>query len=157
MPKDLTYLVFSEGLKLLRDNHLSEAANAFRRAHKEAPGNPRYLSYHGLTVALTEKDLPKAIALCRAAVQHAPYDPELHVNLSKVYREAGQRLKALQTLQSGLSYDSTNRILLMELKRMGTRRKPLLGFLNRKNPLNKAIGKLTYKGRKSTPSKNSKT
>ena len=154
MSKDLTYLVFSEGLKLFLDNHLVEASNAFRRAHKESPGNPQYLSYYGLTVALIEKDIPRAIGLCKAAVEHAPYDPELYVNLCRVYREAGQRLKALDTLRTGLGFDSNSRILLMELRRMGIRRSPFLSLLGRNHLLNRIIGKLTYKFRKgASPSK----
>jgi tetratricopeptide (TPR) repeat protein len=152
MPKDLTYLVFSEGLTFLRDKRLVEASNAFRRAVKEDSGNPRYLSYYGLIVALLEKDFHRAVSLCRAAIKHAPYEPELYVNLCKVYREAGQRSKALDALREGLSYDRENPLLLMEVRRMGTRRKPPLGFLARKNPLNKAIGKLTYKLRRTSPS-----
>ncbi len=162
MSKDLTYLVFSEGLTFLRDNRLLEASNAFRQALKEEKGNPRYLSYHGLIVALFEKDIPRAVSLCRAAINHAPYDPELCLNLFRVYRQAGQRVKALDALKEGLSFDSDNPLLLMELKRMGVRRKPPLGFLSRENPLNKSLGKFTYKlrraatastGIKSTPTR----
>ena len=148
MPRDLTYLVFSEGLTFLRDNRLVEACNAFRRAVKEDSANPRYLSYYGLIVALTEKDIPRAISLCRAAIKHTPYEAELYVNLSRVYREVGQRLKALDALREGLGYEGDSPLLLMELKRMGTRRKPPLSFLARENPINKTIGKLTYKFRK---------
>lgn len=152
MPRDLTYLVFSEGLTFLRDNRLVEACNAFRRAVKEDSGNPRYLSYYGLIVGLLEKDVPRAINLCRAAINHAPYEAELYVNLSRVYREVGQRLKALDTLREGLGYETDNPLLLMELRRMGIRRKPPLSFLARGNPLNKFIGKLTYRTRKTSPS-----
>ena len=152
MSKDFTYLVFSEGLTFLRDNRLLEASNAFRRALKEESGNPRYLSYHGLTVALFEKDIPKAVGLCRAAINHAPYDPELYLNLCRVYRQARQRVKALDALKEGLSFDSDNPLLLMELRRMGVRRKPPLGFLSRENPLNKTLGKFTYKLRRAASS-----
>jgi len=160
MSRDHAYLIFSEGLTFLRDNRLIEASNAFLRAHREESGNPRYLSYYGLVVALAQKDVPKAIKLCRAAIKHAPYEPELYLNLSRIYRESGQRMKALETLKEGLRFDADSPILLMELRRMGIRRKPPLTFLARENPLNKTIGKLTYKlrraasspkGNKSTP------
>ena len=147
MTGDLTYLIFSEGLTLLRDNRLMEASNAFRRAHREVPGDPRYLSYHGLTVGLLDRNFPSAVKLCRAAVQQAPYDPELCVNLCRVYRESGQRMRALDALRAGLGFDKDSRILRMEQKRMGIRRDPAIGFLSRKHPLNKLIGKLTYKAR----------
>ncbi len=152
MSKDHTYLIFSEGLTFLRDNRLIEASNAFLRAYKEESGNPRYLSYYGLSVALSQKDVPKAINLCRAAIKHAPYDPELYLNLCRVYREAGQRVKALETLREGLGFERDSPMLLMELRRMGIRRKPPLGFLARQHPLNKSIGKLTYRLRRAASS-----
>jgi len=146
--KDHPYLVFSEGLTFLRNNRLVEASNAFKRAVKEDSGNVRYLSYYGLTVALFEEDIPRAISLCRASIEHTPFDPELYFNLSRVYHLAGQRVMALKTLREGLGYENDSPLLLMALRRMGVRRRPPLIFLPRKHPLNKIIGKLTYKLRK---------
>jgi tetratricopeptide (TPR) repeat protein len=155
--KDLTYLVFSEGLMFLRNNRLVEASNAFKRAVKEDSGNVRYLSYYGLTVALLEKDIPRAISLCRASIDHAPFDPELYFNLSRVHHLAGQRVKALKTLREGLGYEEDSPLLLMALRRMGVRRTPPLNFLPREHLLNKIIGKLTYKLRKTAPRKRSRS
>ena len=148
MTKDLTYLVFSEGLMFLRNNRLAEASHAFKRAFTEDGGNPRYLSYYGLTVALLDENFPKAISLCRAAIEHAPYEPEYYLNLCRVYHEAGRRKEALKTLREGLSFEKDSPLLLMALKRMGTRRKPPLSFLPREHSLNKRLGKLTHKIRK---------
>ncbi len=153
MGKDLTYLVFSEGLMFLRNNRMVEASNAFKRAVKEDNGNVRYLSYYGLTVALLEKDIPRAISLCRASIEHTPFDPELYFNLSRVYHLAGQRVKTLITLREGLGYEEDSPLLRMALRRMGVRRTPPLNFLPREHLLNKIIGKLTYKLRKSVPKK----
>ena len=148
MEKNLSYLVFSEGLMFLRNNCLAEASYAFKRAVEEESGNVRYLSYYGLTVALLEKDIPRAINLCRASIDHAPFDPELYFNLSRVYHLAGQRVKALNTLREGLGYKEDSPLLLMALRRLGVRRRPPLKHLRREHLLNKTIGKLTYKLRK---------
>ncbi|HVN77368.1 MAG TPA: hypothetical protein VMW38_00045, partial [Terriglobia bacterium] len=78
MRKDLAYLVYSEGLMFLRNNRLVEASNAFKRAVNEDGGNAKYLSYLGLTVALLEKDIPRATRMCRASIDHSPFDSELY-------------------------------------------------------------------------------
>ena len=152
MGKDVTYLVFSEGLMFLRNNRLLEASNAFKRAVSENNGNARYLSYYGLTVALLEKDIPRSINLCRSAIDHSPFYPELYFNLSRVYHEAGHRVNAIKTLREGLGFEKESPLLNMALRRLGVRRKPPIRFLPREHLLNKVIGKITYKLRK-TPVK----
>lgn len=148
MATDLNYMVFSEGLMFLRHRRLAEASNAFKRAYNEERGNPRYLSYYGLTVALLEQDFPRAISLCRAAIEHAPFEPEYYLNLCRVHHEAGQRKQALIALRDGLGFQKDNTLLQMALRKMGIRRKPPLSFLPREHLLNKFLGKLTFKLRK---------
>ena len=140
----------------LRNNRLVEASNAFKRAVHEDSSNAKYLSYLGLTVALLEKDIPKATKLCRASIDHSPFDPELYFNLSRVYHLAGQRVKALKTLRDGLGYEEDSPLLLMGLRRMGVRRIPPFRFLRREHLLNKVFGKLTYKFSKAIPKRRSK-
>lgn len=135
----------------LRNNRLVEASNAFKRAVNEDGGNAKYLSYLGLTVALLEKDIPRATRMCRASIDHSPFDPELYFNLSRVYHLAGQRVKALKTLREGLGYEEDSPLLLMGLRRMGVRRTPPFKFLRREHLLNKIFGKLTYKLSKANP------
>ena len=148
MSIDLTHEVFSQGLEYLRKNRIPEAANAFRRAFKMDPDDPRYLSYYGLILALAEGNLQDAINFCRAAILRAAYEPEFYLNLCKVYSQGGQRKKALETLLEGMNFDNENVLLKMEFKRLGSRRKPLISFLSRDHVLNKSLGRITYKLRK---------
>ena len=136
---------FDRGLEYLRRNRIQEASNAFRQVVKSDPDNPLFLSYYGLILALGEHNFQDAINFCRAALLKAAYEPELYVNLCKVYSTAGQRKKALETLLEGLHYDLGNQLLMHEMKRMGCRRKPLFAFLSRDHFLNKTLGRFTHR------------
>ena len=135
---------FNLGMEYLKQNRIQEASNAFRKALKTDPDNPHFLSYYGLILALGEENFQDAINFCRAAILKAAHEPELYVNLCRVYSKAGQRKKALEALLEGLHYDRGNHRLKLEMKRMGCRRKPAFSFLSRDHFLNRAVGRLTY-------------
>ena len=154
MSAESSQRIFLQGLDYLRQNHLPEAANAFRCLFKEDPNNPRYLSYYGLILAMLEGNFQDGINFCRAAILLAACEPEVYVNLGRVYSKAGQRKKALETLVEGLKFVTNKGQLLGEMKRMGCRRKPTLPFLPREHFLNKSLGKLTYRMRQNhTPAR----
>ena len=148
MPAETSQRTFHLGLEYLRQNCLPEAANAFRCLFKEEPENPRYMSYYGLILALSEQNYQDGINFCRAAIVQAVCESELYMNLSRVYTKAGQRRKALETLAEGLKYTANKAQLLGEMKRIGCRLRPVLPFLPRDHFLNKSLGKLTYRFRK---------
>ncbi len=149
MPVDTsTQTNFSQGIEYLKTNQLEAAANAFRRAFKNDPENPRYLSYYGLIIALHEHNYQDGVNFCRAAIMRAAYEPEFYLNLCRVYSKGGQRKKALETLVEGLSFDPDSSPLKLEMKRLGSRRKPLVSFLPRSHFLNRSIGRLTYQFRR---------
>ncbi len=148
MPNESTDQIFSHGLDFLKRNRLTEASNAFRRAFKQDPENPQYLSYYGLIVSLVDDNFQDGINFCRAAIYRAAYEPQLYINLCRVYSKAGQRKKALEALVEGLNNAENHDPLRMEMKRMGVRRKPTIRFLDRDHILNKAIGRFTYNLRK---------
>jgi len=139
--------VFEQGLIYLHQNRPAEAANAFRAAFKSNPDNPVYLSYYGLIVAMAENCLQDGLTFCQAAIQRAPYQAELYLNLSRIYQQSHQRRKALETLLNGMSYDKSQ-ILKREFRRLGVRRKPFFQKLSRDNPLNYLVGKFTYRREK---------
>jgi tetratricopeptide (TPR) repeat protein len=147
---------FLQGLNYLQQNHLAEAANAFRFAFKEHPGNPQYVSYYGLILALYEGNFHDAVNFCRGAIVHSSGEADYYLNLCRVYAKAGQRKKALETLLEGMRAGANQSVLKVEMKRMGCRRKPVLPFLSRDNILNKSLGKLTYQLRKNQKAKAAK-
>ena len=69
-------VVFLEGLKLLKENRLKPAQDAFKKAIKLAPGN--YPSYFNLSLAcLLKKDFKNALAAIKQAKELNPFDMRL--------------------------------------------------------------------------------
>jgi tetratricopeptide (TPR) repeat protein len=130
------------GLEHLRRNHLSLAAEALREGLRRSPDHPLTLSYYGLCMARLETNYAEALRLCKRAANLDPYDPALLVNLGKVYRLIGDRGAAYRSLRAAWALDRRHHPTMLELARMGMRRKPVLGWLARDHFLNVMLGKL---------------
>jgi len=134
--------LFEMGYFLYQRGQYGHACLAFRKAVEANPEHAMALSYYGLTLAMTEKDYPRAIQLCEEALQKAFYRPELYLNLAKVYQRARNLPKALETLRKGLRVDPRNREIRDELARLQPRRQPVIRFLPREHALNRFLGQL---------------
>jgi tetratricopeptide (TPR) repeat protein len=130
------------GLEHLRRNHLSLAAEAFREGLRRSPDHPLILSYYGLCLARLETNYAEALRLCKRATQQDPYDPTLMVNLGKVYRLIGDRGAAYRSLRAAWALDRRHHPTMLELARMGMRRRPVITWLARDHFLNILLGKL---------------
>jgi tetratricopeptide (TPR) repeat protein len=120
---------FKKGLAAFVDDNHVEAAMYFRRAmdierqrHSHRP-EMRYLSYYGLCLAKTARKTPQAIHACKTAVSREPHNPDLFVNLGKVYKVARQWSRARETFELGLSRHPGHGALLRELGELGDRRR----------------------------------
>ena len=133
------------GLEHLRRNHLSLAAEALREALRRSPDHPATLSYYGLCLARLETNYAEALRLCKRAAHLDPYDPTLLVNLGKVYRLIGDRGAAYRSLRAAWSLDRRHHPTMLELARMGMRKRPVLPWLSRNHFLNVLLGKLRYR------------
>lgn len=133
----------------LKESNYREALVYFRRllaAYEEDPSAAvpaELLSYCGLALALGENRISEAVTYCTSAIKKEFYHSEFYVNLARVYLKANRRFSAVDVLNKGLKIDSQNPRILLELQRMGMRRKPLLGFLTRGNVINKFLGRIT--------------
>src|ERR1700746_1915072 len=140
-PTDAGMTDFKECLKYLRDGHAEQARQHARRALGVAPKNPFYLSYTGLLAALAEKRFGDAESLCREALgmkhNHAP----LYLHLAEVYYQAGRTSEAIATLERGLVSAGRDFRIRRALEKIGVRRAPVLTFLHRSHPVNRALGK----------------
>ncbi|HWN82939.1 MAG TPA: tetratricopeptide repeat protein [Candidatus Udaeobacter sp.] len=130
------------GLEHLRRNHLSLAAEALREALRRSPDHPLTLSYYGLCLARLETNYAEALRLCKRAAHLDPYDPALLVNMGKVYRLIGDRGAAYRSLRAAWALDRRHHPTMLELARMGMRRRPVLPWLHRNHVLNVFLGKL---------------
>ena len=140
---------FKEGLALLRNNYASKALPYFTRALELDKANPFYISYLGLAMAAGERNWDAAEELCLQALKMRRTQPELYLNLADVYRLMGRRQEAVETLSQGMQMTKQDPRIAEVLHRYGSRRSPVLPFLDRNNLLNRKLGKLRYRVMKS--------
>jgi len=139
---------YRKGLQALEQSRYLESLAYFESALnlEEKSGNPaprmKYLSYYGVSLSLAAGRTQEAIEMCEHALTVEFYNPDLYLNLAKVYLAAGQRRRAHKALCQGLRIERRHTGLLNEIRRMGLRRKPLFGFLPRGHILNRVTGRL---------------
>jgi len=139
---------FRKGLQALEQRRYLEGLAYFESALnlEEQSGNParrmKYLSFYGVSLSLAAGRTQEAIEMCEHALTVEFYNPDLYLNLAKVYLAAGQRRRAHKALCQGLRIERRHTGLLAEVRRMGLRRKPLFRFLPRGHVLNRVTGQL---------------
>jgi len=106
------------------------------RTPKDASG----LSYFGMTLALMQKKFKVAIDLCKRAIDLEFYNGDHYANLARVYIAAGNRKKALETLEQGLRLAHEHPYLIEVRRSMGVRARPAVPFLDRSHPINVTLG-----------------
>jgi len=100
-------------------------------------------------MAAGERNWESAEDLCTQALKMKRTQPELYLNLADVYRLAGRRQDAVETLSLGLTMTKRNPRIAEVLNKFGYRRPPVLPFLERDHYLNRELGKLRYRVMKS--------
>lgn len=139
------YAIFEEGMKRYRAGDGSAAHTLFERAHRRAPSEPRIMSWYGLTLVLVERNSNLGVLYCDQALRLAGPEPELYLNQARAHLALGQRERAVRALIRGLSAAPQDAPLRAAQAAMGWRRKPVIPFLPRSNPINRWLGKLRHK------------
>jgi Tfp pilus assembly protein PilF len=116
------------------------AASLLNEALKIAPENPLYISHLGLCAGMLGNQILGEKS-CRKAILMAPATPILFVNLGRILLEQGKRKEAREQFMHAYKLDNTNAPAALELSRMGVRKRPVISFLKRDNPLNIMLGK----------------
>lgn len=129
------------GRELLARESAAEALEHFRAAHQLDRANPRYRSFYGLALALVERRFNQALELCRSAAKEEFFNPELYHNLARVHLAFGFKAEAIRYLRRGLMIDPANAPMARDLAVLGQRTRPVLGFLPRRHPLNRLLGR----------------
>jgi len=139
---------FQRGLQALSDGRSLEALALFesaleveRRLGARTP-QARYLSYYGFSLATDGGQRREGTELCRKAIQIEFYNADLFSNLGRALLLSDSRKEAFQAFAKGLSLQNNHAEIVRELGRMGWRRRPVVAFLPRGNPINVALGKL---------------
>jgi Flp pilus assembly protein TadD len=130
----------------IKRSNYAAAIKLLEQALKISPENPVYLSMMGWCEAEMGDPMQGEI-MCRKALQVSgrERDPMLYVNLGRVLLLKGDRMKAREQFMKAYRKDNTNAPAALELSRMGVRKKPVLPFLTRNNPLNIYLGKIRHR------------
>lgn len=131
---------FLAGMKHLRKNSVEDACKEFEKAYKLEKENPLYMSYYGMCAALRWGKIGLGLELCTKAIKKEFFKTEYYVNLGKVYMASDNKKGAITVLSKGLRFDPDNEEIHNLLVDLGVRKKPVIRFLKRSNPLNKALG-----------------
>jgi len=135
---------FKLGVRMLRDGNPSNALVHFRNAADLEKNNPYYMSFVGVSLARAEMKWAPALKLCQTALSMKRNEPQLHLNLAEVYMSAGRREEALITLDRALASLGRNARIHRARRRLGSRRSPVLPFLDRQNIVNRHLGILRH-------------
>ncbi len=144
----------AEVQSLLQKKENKAALKILVQALKRFPDEPFLLSYYGCLEAIIDRNYSYGIETCLRAIEQldetTPFGQEIfypvfYLNLGRAYLAAKKKNKATEAFQKGLSYDKENRDLLWEMTKLGMRRKPLIPYLKRSNPINKYIGMLLHR------------
>jgi CheY-like chemotaxis protein len=141
--KGVRYL-YLKGISLWENENLEKALLCFQRAHELNPDDPHIASYLGL-VLVNSGIYERGFQLCREALKKKPVDEAAIFNLGQAYLMSSRRNGARLTFLRGARVCDDKQRFLDELTKMGMRRKPIISFLSRDNPLNRWLGKLTYR------------
>jgi hypothetical protein len=137
----------------LRTGKQKEAYIVLQQAGVLFPNDPLIISYLGCFQAVVDRKYRTGVDNCKKAIvllkkldalDREMLYPLFHLNLGRALVAAGKKKDAIETFTGGLKYDSGNTDLLKEMRSLGSRKKPLLPFLERSNPINKYLGMLLH-------------
>ena len=140
MSEEEAKIHFLDGMKHLRKNSMEDACKEFEKAYKLEKENPRYMSYYGMCAALRWGKIGLGLELCTKAIKKEFFKTEYYINLGKVYMASDNKKGAITVLSKGLRFDADNEEIHNLLVELGVRKRPVIPFLKRSNPLNKALG-----------------
>jgi len=144
----------NEVKSLLQKKNNKGALDLITYALKQYPDEPVLLSYYGCLEAIINKNYEYAIDTCLRAIkkldERLPFSREFfasvfYLNLGRAYLASGNKTDAVKAFRKGLSFDKDNKDILWELMKLGSRRRPVVPYLKRTNPINKYIGRLLHK------------
>ena len=129
---------FARGTAELSEGNTLAALVHFEKA-VQADCRPRYLSYLGYCLACQRGQVQKGIGLCRQSMEDEPGVSDHHFNLGRILLLAGNKAEALEVLRGGMAVAPHPGIGEL-LNTIGSRKPPVIGFLDRDNPINKHLG-----------------
>ena len=131
-----------QGMQALFDGSAGNALELLEQAYASAPDSALYRSAYALGVAMVSRDFGAAVHLARTAVRDECHNPEVYLNLARIYECFGHKAEAIRYLRRGLLVDPDNEELYEMRTRLGIRQRPALRFLPREHLVNRMLGEL---------------
>lgn len=103
-----------------------------------------FYSYLGVAMARCEGRKREGLELCQHGLARSPRQPDGYLNLATVLVMLGRRLPAVRALEQGLALAPRHEELLRLRGELGVRRRPVVPFLARDNPLNQLGGRARH-------------
>jgi predicted Zn-dependent protease len=119
-----------------------DALEALSRAYHASPDSALYRSAYALALALVSRDFGAAVSLARSAVRDEFHNPEVYLNLARIYESFGHKAEAIRYLRRGLLVDPEHADLVQMRSQLGVRQRPALRFLPREHLVNRMLGGL---------------
>ena len=136
--------LIERGLYLVQKGHLEEALKVFEEEFCFAQ-HPGATSYYALCLAEVEGDYDRAVSLCLLAAEREFYNPDVYFNLGRIFLLKGQKVYAIKSFKKGLQFGTNHAELVNAIKKLGSRRKPIVPFLPRHHFINKFLGRFIHR------------
>jgi len=141
---------FRDGLSALERGTPAAAAARFRLAlNLERQGclkrrQLEYLSWFSLSTAMAHGVTSECIRACETAARRNLLDPDMQLNLGRVYLLAGRATAALAAFERGLRLSPGHVRLLAERESAERRAPPVIRRLSRAHALNWILGHVRH-------------
>ncbi len=99
-------------------------------------------SYYGVCLAMVRHKYAEAVKYCNISIKANFMEADHRINLALIYLERDDRRKAVENLEAGLRLQPSNKRIEQIFGQIGRRQRVMFGFLNRRNPINVAIGRM---------------
>ena len=113
---------YRRGLALLEGGHGHDGFEHLSRAYLADPQSARFRSGYALALALVRGQFLGAVELARAAVRQEFYNPDLYLNLARIYMAFDCKAESVRYLRRGLmvtrdSFQITGLVYFLRLVR----------------------------------------
>ncbi len=130
--------LFEKGVEASDMGNWISALALFEKA-VQLQDKPVFHSCLAACIAKERGQYNKAVQLCNEALEKEPENPLHYLNLGRISLFQGRKEEAIKMFREGLGHGFEKRIVI-ELEKLGSRKKPLISFLHRNSPVNKYLG-----------------
>ena len=131
------------GIAEARQGNTTKGSRLLEEALRETD-DPVVLAWYGYCLGREGQGYSRALQLCLGALQKDPDNAEVCLALGRLYLVGKRRMAAINILQKGFRLGGSAEIGRL-LQSMGTRKRPVIPFLPRENPLNVTAGRILAK------------